>query len=270
LRRAALVFQGQLKLVMAELGYEITQGYNHKASPNCTYKATATAGAAGRGLSIKKLVSPPKFTAFFVNSVLVKASQDGAAQLQISDGLGNVFFTKDLTLKAYAVQEVMVLQEFALDAFYITLEGAPPAVFDTVCSKADVGCCGQNLAREYYTITGFDGLQVLPNSFGLVLNGGVQCSFGQVVCAILPYVAEAMLNLCHAIILQDILSSTRLNYTTLYADADAIKGRISQLNASAKKAILAQIGTLLPTLKSASPVCISCNKQTAPYLQSRV
>lgn len=273
LSRAGLYFQDQLKQVMASLGYQIPQGYGlANPAPNCSFLTTVNSGANGRGLICRRLQTLPKFSAFFVDTVQVKTATSGTGTLQIENAQGDILWSKSISFVAGRVATIPIYLELIEDEFYIVLTGAAPALdtYATVCSVPQKGCCGQSIDKVLYSITGWDGSATTANSFGLVLNGGVQCSFAQVACAILPYVAEAILNLCHAEILGDVLASPRINYSTLYADAEAITKQAETARARAKKSIAAQVGAMLSGLQKTAQLCISCNPQSSGYFVSRV
>lgn len=240
LRRAALYFQDQLKQVMASLGYQISQGFGvAKSLKNCSFLTTANAGQDGRGLVCKRLNSLPPFAVIFVENIRVKAAESGSATLNISDELGVVVWSKNITLQANIELVVPVLQEFAAEAIYITLDGLPLALstYATNCNAIQKGCCGKAIDKQFYIVSGWDGIQTSANSYGLLFSGGVQCSFARVACYILPYVSEAILNLCHAEILDDILASPRINYSTLYADTEGVPKQAEIARNRAKKAL---------------------------------
>lgn len=273
LRRAALYFQDQLKQVMASLGYQISQGFGvAKSLKNCSFLTTANAGQNGRGLVCKRLNSLPPFAVLFVENIRVKTAESGSATLNISDELGVVVWSKNITLQANIELVVPVLQEFAAEAIYITLDGLPLALstYATNCNAIQKGCCGKAIDKQFYIVSGWDGMQTSANSYGLLFSGGVQCSFARVACHILPYVSEAILNLCHAEILDDILASPRINYSTLYADTESIPKQAEIARNRAKKSITAQVGAMLDGLAQNSPFCISCNRQTSPHFFSKV
>ena len=273
LRRAALYFQDQLKQTMAALGYQIAQGFGlAKALKNCSFLTTVNAGQNGRGLVCKRLNTLPTFAVLFIENIKVKTAQSGAATLTISDELGVVVWSKNITLQANIELVVPVLQEFNSEAIYIILDGIPTALttYATNCNALEKGCCGKAIDKQFYVVSGWDGMQTSANSYGLLFSGGVQCSFARVACYILPYVSEAILNLCHAEILDDILASPRINYSTLYADTEGIPKQAEIARNRAKKSITAQVGAMLDGLAQNSPFCISCNRQTSPRFFSKV
>lgn len=273
LRRAALYSQDQIKQILAGAGYQVLQGTSKaSAVPSCSFLTSTSAGANGRGLVCRKVAAPPKFSVFYILQIQAKTAQSGPAVIEIKNSFGDVLWSKNIQLTAHQVLAVPVMQEFDEPELFIELQGnpAPLDAYNTFCAKSELGCCGKSLDKQFYTVTGWDGLQPTANSFGLVLLGGVQCSFAQVFCSILPYIAEAVLNLCHAAILDDILATPRINYSTLYADADAITKQAEIARNRAKKSMAAQVGSMLEGLQHSAPICISCNKQTNARFVSRV
>lgn len=270
LRRAVLKSQEYLKATMATLGYEIKQGAIAQTA-TCSFGAAIEPPAPTlRGLAVKRLHPTAKFTTFFIEKIQLKFNSSGTAMVQIRAASGAILWQKSIILQAGIVLEVSVLQEVEQTEFYIVIDNTTLSAFGTICTVASGGCCGQKSAKSAYAISGWDGMQTNNKGFGIVLFGGMQCSFAQVACQIFPYIAEGLLTLCEVMILQDMLTTDRINYSTIYVDASAVNGRISALQNSAKQSIILQVNAQLDRLKQDSPACISCNKMTTPYAMSRV
>jgi hypothetical protein len=268
LRRAVLYFQDKIKSAMSKLGYQISQGYKQKNV--CQYSDSTVSGSSmRRGLVVRRVHQVPKYGAFFIQKLQFKAAQSGSTTVQITDSLGVVLWSKLVSFVANIVLDIPVMQEFQNDALYVTTDHVGIDTYTTNCANPSA-CCGEKGAKEFYAVSGWDGITSGANTFGLVLFGGFQCSFSQVICAILPNFGEAILYLCEAEILDEMVSTGRLNYSTIYVDdAQAEKQAAIQRN-RAKSSIENQLGALLNSLIYNSNYCISCNKQSAPYVVSKV
>lgn len=271
-RRAVLNFQGLVSRAMANLGFTVLQG----ATPNksvCKYQnTTSPAAPASRGFIVRRVGQVEKFGAFFVQTIAVKAAQSSPKLLQIIDELGVVLWEKAVDTIANQTVSVQVNSEFDSEILYILLDNTDVDMYKTDCSNSGLGCspCGSGNSEKTYSISGWDGAQSTTNSFGLVLTGGVHCSFGQVICALLPYFSTSILKLCHVEILNDILHSNRINFNTIYADQSLLLADIEKIKNSANKAINDSMAANLTRLQKSSPKCIVCDKWRNSYMVSIV
>lgn len=268
LRRAVLYFQDKIKSAMSKLGYQILQGYKQKNV--CQYSDSTTSGSpTARGLVVRRVHKLPSYGTFFVQKIQFKSSQSGTTTVQITDSLGVVLWSKLISFVANIALDIPVMQEFQPDILYITTDNTGIETYNTNCSNPSA-CCGEKGAKEFYSISSWDGVTSSGNGFGLVLFGGFQCSFAQIICAVLPNFGEAILYLCEAEILDEMVSSGRLNYSTIYVDdAQAEKEAAIQRN-RAKASIDNQLNSILQNLIYNSNYCISCNKTVRPYVVSKV
>jgi len=270
-RRAVINFQDLVRRAMANLGYQVQQGAFQR--PACEYQTTANlAAAARRGFVVRRVRPLAKFGAFYIDKVVIKSKTTATVTLEIADELGVLLYSKQVNLVAYVAIPVSILSEFSSDILFITLDNTGIETYKTNCANAKLSCtpCGAAGSKSAYTISGWDGLQDTTNSFGLVLFGGVQCSFSTVICSLMPYFSEAILKLCHVEILKDLLNSPRVNPATIYADQSMLLADIEKTKNSANKSINDQMAATLSNLQKSAPHCITCDTLRRPYMVSIV
>lgn len=270
-RRATLNFQGLVRRAMANLGYQVQQGAFQKAA--CEYLTTTNlAAAARRGLVLRRVRPLAKFGAFYLDKVVIKSNTTATVTLEIADELGVLLYSKQVNIVQNVAVSIPILSEFTSDILFITLDNTALETYKTNCVNATLSCtpCGAGSSKSAYTVSGWDGLQDTTNSFGLVLFGGVQCSFSQVICQLLPYFSEAILKLCHVEILKDLLNSPRVNPATIYADQSMLLADIEKTKNSANKSINDQMAATLSNLQKSAPSCITCDTLRRPYVVSIV
>ena len=270
-RRAALNFQDLVRRAMANMSYQVQQGTFQ--NPICKYLTTTNLPAsARRGFVLRKSRPLANFGAFYIDKVLIKSKTTGTATLEIADELGVILYSKQINLLQDVVTTVMILAEFTSEILFVTIDNTAVETYKTDCTDSKIACtpCGAGSSKSAYSVSGWDGLQDTTNSFGLVFYGGVQCSFAQVICALLPYFSEAILKLCHVEILKDLLNSPRINPATIYADQSMLQADIEKIKNSANKSINDQMAATLSNLQKAAPHCITCDTLRSPYMVSIV
>jgi hypothetical protein len=272
LARALLRFRELLNGAMFNAGYALREGYI-KSKNVCKFEAsTIAAAAAFRGLSIEKPATGlPAYTAYFINSLQLRATQSGTTIVEIRDADGVVLWSKPVTVTANTTLHLPVQKEFADDLFYVVWDTSALDTYAVSCTAPSAGCtpchvpCNKSIT-DRYIIKGWDGLQATNDKYGIIIEGGAQCSFDAFLCANASYFSSAILALCEAEIFSALQRSSRLNYDTIYQDPSTVSGIIEKAKNTANKRIKEQLSVLLPTMQKNAPYCLTCNTQTSAQI----
>lgn len=272
LARAALRFRELLNGALFNAGYALREGYI-KSSTVCKYSTNTIAGAAfERGKVIKKpSTGLPLYVAFYINSLQLKAVQGGVKTVEIRNSEGVVLWSKSVTVSAGITLHVPVQKEFIDDELYVVWDTTNLDTFAVSCAAPNAGCapckstCNKSIT-DRYIIQGWDGVQATNDSYGIIIEGGAQCSFDAFMCANVGYFSSPILALCEAEIFTALQRSDRLNHNTIYQEPATISGIIEKAKNTAAKRIKEQLSTLLPSLQKNAPYCFTCNVQTSAQI----
>lgn len=272
LARALLRFRELLNGAMFNAGYALREGYI-KSKNECKHSAnTIPAAALYRGLTIQKPAKGlPAYTAYFISYLQLRAAQTGTTTVEIRDADGAVLWSKTVAVTANYTLFVPVQKEFADELFYVVWDTSALDTFGTTCTAPSAGCtpchtpCNKSIT-DRYIIQGWDGVQASNDRFGIIVEGGAQCSFDAFICANAGYFSSAILALCEAEIFTALQRSNRLNYDTIYQDAGMVSGIIEKAKNTANKRIKEQLSVLLPSMQKNAPYCLTCNTQTSAQI----
>lgn len=271
LARALLRFRELLNGAMFNAGYALREGYI-KSKNVCKFGASTIAAAAYRGQSIEKPNKGlPEYTAYFINSLQLRAAQSGTSTVEIRDADGVVLWSKSVTIAANSTLHLPVQKEFADDLFYVVWDTSALDTYSVSCTAPSAGCtpchtpCNKSIT-DRYIIKGWDGAQATNDKYGIIIEGGAQCSFDAFICANISYFSSGVLALCEAEIFSALQRSNRLNYDTIYQDLNTVSGMIEKAKNTAKKRIKEQLSVLLPTMQKNAPYCLTCNTQTSAQI----
>lgn len=272
LARASLRFRELLNGAMFNAGYALREGYI-KSSTVCKYSTNTIAGAAlQRGKIIKKpSTGLPLYVSYFINSLQLKAAQNATKTVEIRNGEGTVLWSKSVTVTANTTLHVPVQKEFLDDVIYVVWDTTNLDTFAVSCATPNAGCtpckstCNKSIT-DRYTVQGWDGANAVNDSFGIIIEGGAQCSFEAFMCANVSYFASAILALCEVEIFTALQRSNRLNHDTIYQDPATVSGIIEKAKNTALKRIKEQLSVLLPSLQKNAPYCLTCNVQTSAQI----
>jgi hypothetical protein len=253
---------------MFNAGYALREGYI-KSKSECKFSAvTIPSLPLYRGLTIQKpSTGLPVYTAYFVNSLQLRAAQSGTTTIEIRDADGAVLWSKTVTVTANNTLLVPVQKELIGELFYVVWDTALLDTYAVSCAGTSTNCtpCTKSIT-DRYIIQGWDGAQASNNRYGIIIEGGAQCSFDAFICANISYFASAVLALCEAEIFTALQRSSRLNHDTIYQDPSTVAGMIEKAKNTAAKRIKEQLSVLLPSMQKNAPYCLTCNTQTSAQI----
>lgn len=275
LTRAVVRFRELLSAALVRVGIALREGYEAQKAACKFTSSTVPMAAAKRGILIKKPAKGlPAYVAFFINSLTVKAATSGAATVEIIDGEGTVLWAKTIQAQANISQTLQVQQEFYAEEVYVVWDNTALDVYGTSCTTPCGGCncskkCGcSKTITERYSITGWDGSQTSTEQYGIIMDGGAQCSFNLFMCAYAAQFSTAILSLCEAEFWDALMKTDRLNNSTVYCDKSELEGYMAKAKNSAAKRIGEQLSVVLPSIKENIAYCVTCNTTRGVYLAS--
>ena len=183
-------------------------------------KTVISAGSAElrRGLVGSKRTTKCRFHKMVIHKVHIYSNYTGATNLKISDPLAGQTTSATIELAAGEVREFIINQTITGPEFQITL----PANIPVYSTKPECGCDGKP-KNEYIEFNGINNTDaVSTESYGIKAFVIMKCDISSLVCemAVDGIIGQSAFELMGAMFYDDMLKSERLNYLTIYKEAE--------------------------------------------------
>jgi hypothetical protein len=220
---AAVVVENRLKAMLGARGIKLNA--NGKQYDACSVtNSTVIQQPFDKGLRISKkwMVSPQ--SAIWVETIKIKADNDGTTTLKVTDIDGNVLWSKPLTVQADIEHLVSVRKHFRKDIIFVTADATNISLFEWQCDKS-TGCKPCAAKSEYLSIQGWTGNSVSINGYlGACVR--LDCTDFDIICQFLDRVGLSVLYQLGVEILSEWISpNNRLNIIATHGVEWAIAKR---------------------------------------------
>jgi len=206
---ASIIVENRLKAMLGARGLKLNT--NGKLYDTCSVtNSTVIQQPFDKGLRVSKkwMISPQ--SAIWVETIKIKASNDGTTTLKITDLDGNVLWSQATTIQANIETYISVRRHFRKDVIFITADATNLSLFEWQCDES-TGCKPCAARSEFLSIQGWTGNSVSDSGFlGACLR--LDCTDFDILCEFLDRVGLAVLYQLGVEILAEWLSpNNRLN-----------------------------------------------------------
>jgi hypothetical protein len=206
---AAVIVENRLKAMLGARGIKLNA--NGKQYDACSVtNSNVIQQPFDKGLRISKkwMISPQ--SAIWVETIKIKADNDGTTTLKVTDIDGNVLWSQALTVQADIEHLVSVRRHFRKDIIFVTADATNISLFEWQCDES-TGCKPCALKSEYLAIQGWTGNSVTNNGYlGVCVR--LDCTDYDIICQFLDRVGLAVLYQLGVEILAEWISpNNRLN-----------------------------------------------------------
>lgn len=227
--------------------------------------------ATGRGIKAT-LKNDCRLSAIYVKRVAVIGQGSGTKTLYVKDGVTTTSYS--FTLSNQAVTWVEVNQKITSDLLHITISDSAFEPFDMdlnytgTCGVCANDCSGSSACdcNAGLDIWGWDGTNTGSNTYGLSPVIHVICDQDKFLCEVsqLETVAQMIAFKAGIIFMQELISTSRLNYYTIYEEEMA-REWITEWTKEYTDRTKALTPRLTKYLLSVDSCCIECDSSNWHY-----
>lgn len=206
---AAVIVENRLKAMLGARGLKLNQN-GHVQNACSLTNTTVIQQPFDKGVRISKkwMISPQ--SAIWVETVKIKADNDGTTTVKVSDIDGNVLWSKSITVQADIEHLVSVRKHFRKDIIFVTVDATNISLFEWSCDE-NSSCKPCASKNEYLAVNGWTGNNVSDSGYvGVCVR--LDCTDYDIICQFLDRVGLAVLYQLGVEILSEwIAPNNRLN-----------------------------------------------------------
>lgn len=211
------------------------------------------------GITITR--TPTGLSRLKMRTILVRVKIAGTIQITVTDGVTTTQEDHDL-----AVGDNLIDFAFNPIGNTISIYATNTLGFGVVdCGDLRVGC-GMCDSQRAFKVDGFLNDDKSTTAWGFVPDLCLECDEDRMTCSILHYVKQGALYHAGADILEEWITSTRLNFLTLYSQEWAA-AKIDEWRAKAQHLGLSQINGIERHIKRVDPNCFVCADTSHGYIK---
>jgi hypothetical protein len=224
-----------------------------------TYNGLA---AFNRGIRVKRIKT--RLSQIMIKTLDIYSNTTGTETITIQDGPDTYTYSVDLVAGSHT--SVDIYKEFQNEYIYITLDNSVVdtanlpilrTYYDDSCDDcACVSSSGYN--NKNFTVSGWNGATFENNTFGIVANIQVICSRDEFIKTIDHLLGRVKLLRSGICILNELISSNRLNEYTLLGGEQAVL-TITNWQKEYNEKMAALVERLPEHYNNIDNVCITCN-----------
>lgn len=179
--------------------------------------------ALNRGLVLNRWSS--EMARIYIENVYIKTAQSGIAIITIKDG--ELVKNYSVSLLANVTNEISIRYQCNAEEVYITFDQTNFDVYSCNIGSSTVGGCGTcsskraNHKKHDLIINGWNGTAEENSCFGMGVLANVQCYEEAIICQLLPRMAFMMWYQSGIEILQEHISSGRINAVVTFTKDQA-------------------------------------------------
>lgn len=265
--------QSQILALLNQQGVTMPQGFAARefVSLSSNYHAPSV---AKRGVRVVRAKAQSPFSSFVVETLTLKSNTTGAHTIELLDESRAVLESRTVDLIAGQAATVPVNWKLFNPAFYVVFNQPNATPAKGAAQGSSAGCCGSQYTysdarNRWFFVQGWDGTQASAEAFGIGLRGNIQCELENLLCYLLPYVANAVLWLAGVGILNECLATPRQNYFTILGE-DWAREKRDEWQAKADQDLERLLPAHIQSLKNRDSLCIVCDKLRAAEIVSMV
>lgn len=217
--------------------------------------------AGDAGIRIKRVRTPLAKTLVSTLDIYSNTTATGAV-ITIEDGVDTYTYTCDLVAGSHT--PVDIYKQFDNEYIYITLDCSSidtanlpinRTYYDDTCDECECAYC---YGRKNFSVSGWDGTNFVNNTFGIVANIQVVCDKSALITTIDHLLGRLKLLRSGICILNELITSNRLNEYTLLTGEQAVL-TITNWQTEYNTRMTALIEGLPVHLNNIDKLCVVCN-----------